>query len=74
MVLISGDQMVAKKEILISSNFNGKIKRSNAGFVKKIGFSIGGVSLIIASDNLPILIDPKLKKFKVLWASVGHTH
>ena len=75
MALISGDRKGNEDQILISSRLIGKIKRPDAEYVKKItGFSIGGVSPLTISKNIPMLIDYKLNRFNLLWASVGHTH
>ena len=75
MALISGDRKGNEDQILISSRLIGKIKRPDAEYVKKItGFSIGGVSPLTISKNIPILIDYKLNRFDLLWASAGHTH
>ncbi len=75
MALISGDRKGNEDQILVSSGLTGKIKRPDAEYVKKItGFSIGGVSPLSISKNIPILIDDKLNRFKILWASAGHTH
>jgi len=75
MALISGDKRGNEDQILKSSRLIGKIKRPDAEYVKKItGFSIGGVSPITISKNIPILIDYKLNRFNLLWASAGHTH
>ena len=75
MALISGDRKGNEDQILISSRLIGKIKRPDAEYVKKItGFSIGGVSPLTISKNIPILIDYKLNRFNLLWASAGHTH
>ena len=75
MALISGDKKGNEDQILKSSRLIGKIKRPDAEYVKKItGFSIGGVSPLTISKNIPILIDYKLNRFNLLWASAGHTH
>ena len=75
MALISGDRKGNEDQILTSSRLTGKIKRPDAEYVKKItGFSIGGVSPLTISKNIPILIDYKLNRFDLLWASAGHTH
>ena len=75
MALISGDKKGNEDQILKSSRLIGKIKRQDAEYVKKItGFSIGGVSPLTISKNIPILIDYKLNRFNLLWASAGHTH
>ena len=75
MALISGDKRGNEDQILKSSRLIGKIKRPDAEYVKKItGFSIGGVSPLTISKNIPILIDYKLNRFNLLWASAGHTH
>ena len=75
MALISGDKKGNEDQILKSSRLIGKIKRPDAEYVKKItGFSIGGVSPLTISKNIPMLIDYKLNRFNLLWASAGHTH
>ncbi len=75
MALISGDKRGNEDQILKSSRLIGKIKRPDAEYVKKItGFSIGGVSPLTISKNIPMLIDYKLNRFNLLWASAGHTH
>ena len=75
MALISGDRKGNEDQILISSRLIGQIKRPDAEYVKKItGFSIGGVSPLTISKKIPILIDYKLNRFNLLWASAGHTH
>ena len=75
MALISGDKKGDEKKILLSSGYKGKLSRPDAEYVKKItGFSIGGVSPLTISKNIPILIDESLKRFDFLWASAGHTH
>ena len=75
MALISGDRKGNEDQILISSRLIGKIKRPDAEYVKKItGFSIGGVSPLTISKNIPMLIDYELNRFNLLWASAGHTH
>ena len=75
MALISGDKKGNEDQILKSSRLIGKIKRPEAEYVKKItGFSIGGVSPLTISKNIPMLIDYKLNRFNLLWASAGHTH
>ena len=75
MALISGDKKGNEKQILLSSGHKGKLKRPDAEYVKKItGFSIGGVSPLTISKNIPILIDDNLKRFDLLWGSAGHTH
>ena len=75
MALISGDKKFDEDQILKSSRLMGQIKRPDAEYVKKItGFSIGGVSPLTISKNIPILIDYKLNRFDLLWASAGHTH
>ena len=74
---ISGTSLekLIEKKILEESGLKGKIKRPNADYVKHVtGFSIGGVSPLTISDNIPILIDENLNRFKLLWASAGHTH
>ena len=68
MALISGDRKGNEDQILISSRLIGKIKRPDAEYVKKVtGFSIGGVSPLTISKNIPILIDYKLNRFDLLW-------
>ena len=68
MALISGDRKGNEDQILISSRLIGKIKRPDAEYVKKItGFSIGGVSPLTISKNIPILIDYKLNRFDLHW-------
>ena len=75
MALISGDKKGNEKEIILSSGYKGKLSRPDAEYVKKItGFSIGGVSPLTISKNIPILIDDNLKRFDLLWGSAGHTH
>ena len=75
MALISGDKKGNEKQILLSSGYKGKLIRPDAEYVKKItGFSIGGVSPLTISKNIPILIDDNLKRFDLLWGSAGHTH
>ena len=75
MALISGDKKGNEKQILLSSGYKGKLSRPDAEYVKKItGFSIGGVSPLTISKNIPILIDDSLKRFDLLWGSAGHTH
>ena len=75
MALISGDKKGIEKKILEESGLKGKIKRPNADYVKHVtGFSIGGVSPLTISDDIPILIDENLNRFELLWASAGHTH
>ena len=75
MALISGDKKGNEKQILLSSGHKGKLSRPDAEYVKKItGFSIGGVSPLTISKNIPILIDDSLKRFDILWGSAGHTH
>ena len=75
MALISGDKKGNEKQILLSSGYKGKLSRPDAEYVKKItGFSIGGVSPLTISKNIPILIDDNLKRFDLLWGSAGHTH
>ena len=75
MALISGDKKGNEKQILLSSGYKGKLSRPNAEYVKKItGFSIGGVSPLTISKNIPMLIDDSLKRFDLLWGSAGHTH
>ena len=75
MALISGDKKGNEKQILLSSGYKGKLSRPDAEYVKKItGFSIGGVSPLTISKNIPILIDESLKRFHLLWGSAGHTH
>ena len=75
MALISGDKKGIEKRILEATGLKGKIKRPNADYVKNItGFSIGGVSPLTISNDIPILIDENLNRFKLLWASAGHTH
>ena len=75
MALISGDRKGNEDQILTSSRLTGTIKRPDAEYVKKItGFSIGGVCPLTISKNIPILIDYKLNRFDLLWASAGHTH
>ena len=75
MTLISGDKKGNEKQILLSSGYKGKLRRPDAEYVKKItGFSIGGVSPLTISKNIPILIDDNLKRFDLLWGSAGHTH
>ena len=75
MALISGDKKGNEDQILKSSRLIGKIKRPDAEYVKKItGFSIGGVSPLTISKNIPMLIDYKLNRFNLLWASAGQTH
>ena len=75
MALISGDKKGNEKQILLSSGHKGKLSRPDAEYVKKItGFSIGGVSPLTISKNIPILIDESLKRFHLLWGSAGHTH
>ena len=75
MALISGDKKGNEQQILLSSGYKGKLSRPDAEYVKKItGFSIGGVSPLTISKNIPILIDDNLKRFDLLWGSAGHTH
>ena len=75
MTLISGDKKGNEKQILLSSGYKGKLSRPDAEYVKKItGFSIGGVSPLTISKNIPILIDESLERFDLLWGSAGHTH
>ena len=75
MALISGDKKGNEKQILLSSGHKGKLSRPDAEYVKKItGFSIGGVSPLTISKNIPILIDDSLKRFDILWGSAGHAH
>ena len=64
MALISGDKKGNEQQILLSSGYKGKLSRPDAEYVKKItGFSIGGVSPLTISKNIPILIDDNLKRF-----------
>ena len=75
MALISGDKKGNEKQILLSSGHKGKLSRPDAEYVKKItGFSIGGVSPLTISKNIPILIDDRLKRSNILWGSAGHTN
>ena len=75
MTLISVDKKGNEKQILLSSGYKGKLSRPDAEYVKKItGFSIGGVSPLTISKNIPILIDESLERFDLLWGSAGHTH
>ena len=71
--LISGDKLCNTNKIKIL--VNKKIIKANADECKKFtGFSIGGVSPLTISKNIPILIDDSLKRFDILWGSAGHTH
>ena len=75
MALISGDKKGIERQILLSSGYKGKLSRPDAEYVRKItGFSIGGVSPLTISKNIPILIDDNLKRFDLLRGSAGHTH
>ena len=75
MALISGDKKGNEKQILLSSGHKGKLSRPDAEYVKKItGFSIGGVSPLTISKNIPIFIDDNLKRFDILWGSAGYKH
>ena len=70
--LVAGDKRCSLKKIKKIIN-KKDVHMANADEVKKItGFSIGGVSPIGHINQIDILIDKSLRRFKNLFAAAGH--
>ena len=70
--LVSGDKKCSLNKV---KKLTGKkdVCMANAEDVKKkTGFTIGGVSPVGLTNNLEIMIDEKLNRFKDIFAAAGH--
>ena len=71
--LISGDQICDVGELQNEMTIEGKHLRIGAEEVKKItGYTIGGVSPVGLSPEIPIAIDKALFRFEEVWCAAGN--
>tara|TARA_B100001113_G_C20994878_1_gene572215 strand:+ start:111 stop:593 length:483 start_codon:yes stop_codon:yes gene_type:complete len=70
--LISGDKKCSLKKLKKLTS-KKDVCMANAEDVKKItGFTIGGVSPVGLRENLDIMIDLQLQRYKKIYAAAGH--
>jgi len=73
--LVSGDKRCNTDAFKNIFNVEGKVSKPDARKVKEItGYSIGGVSPIGLPDELHVIMDTSLKRFRTIWSAAGHTH
>jgi len=73
--LISGDRRCNTKVLPIVLGIEGKVIRADPEQVKNTtGFTIGGVAPIAHVQQMPIVIDQSLDRFKSVFAAAGHPH
>lgn len=69
-VVISGDKKVDEKKL--SKTLGHKVSIANADEVKKLtGYVIGGVPPFPHNDNVKVVLDSSLKRFKEVWTAAG---
>lgn len=70
LLLVSGANRV--DEARVAAEVGEAVRRPDAAFVRAAtGFAIGGVSPLGAAEALPILADPALLDFEIVWAAAG---
>jgi prolyl-tRNA editing enzyme YbaK/EbsC (Cys-tRNA(Pro) deacylase) len=74
MVLASGDHQVDTAAVAAALGVD-KVRRADADTVRAAtGYPIGGVPPIAHSTDLPVLVDPHLATYDVVWAAAGTPH
>ena len=70
LVIASGSNRVDVLKIQKSTGL--KLGRADGNYVKKrVGYAIGGVPPVGHIEPLETILDPDLKKYKVIWAAAG---
>jgi prolyl-tRNA editing enzyme YbaK/EbsC (Cys-tRNA(Pro) deacylase) len=70
LVIASGSNRVDVMKIRKSTGL--KLGRADGNYVKKrVGYAIGGVPPVGHIEPLETILDPDLKKYKVIWAAAG---
>ena len=70
LVIASGSNRVDVLKIQQSTGL--KLGRADGNYVKKrVGYAIGGVPPVGHIEPLETILDPDLKKYKVIWAAAG---
>lgn len=74
LVLVAGDRRGDAEKLKAATGTAG-VNLADAETVRAAtGFAVGGVPPVGHSDDLPVIIDQSLARFKTVYAAAGHPH